>query len=582
MTSVHVAIIASRQGNKTYYSKLLRRSYRDAKGRVQKKTVANLSNLSDEAIELLQGHLKGKRYPEAEAAFEVLRSRSHGAVEAVSVAFRRPGMPALLAARPSRERNLACAMVAARIIRPHTKLATTRWWQDTTLETEFEIEGAHVDELYAAMDWLLARQDRIQARLARRHFVAGGLVLYDVSSSWFEGSHCPLARRGYSRDGKKGKLQVNFGLLCDVRGRPVAVSVMEGNIADTRTLLPEIERLRTKFGLQRLAIVGDRGMVAPARIDELRQLGGIDWITGLKSASIKKLIRKGTLQPRRFDDVNLFEILHPAYPGERLVACRNERLAALGAHTRESLLTATEADRAALAARVEQGTLAGEAEIALRIGEQINRYKMKKHFEREIAANRLQFRRKQDSIAQEAVLDGIHVIRTSLPEVDMTAADSVRKYKALTRAERAFRSIKTVSLRVRPIHHRSADRVRAHFLLCMLAYYVEWHMREARSELLFADPERERIARSRDPVAPAERSEDAERKAATTCLDDGSPAYCFRTLIGHLESINRNTCRPKPGKRRPSPRPAETFELTTSPTEKQQKALEMLRAISTG
>ena len=580
--SVHIAIIPSRQGNKTYYSKLLRRSYRDAKGRVQKKTLANLSSLSDEAIELLRGHLKGKRYLETEAAFEVLRSRSHGAVEAVSIAFRRLGLPALLAARPSRERNLACAMIAARIIRPRTKLATTRWWQDTTLETEFDIEGAHVDELHEAMDWLLARQDRIQARLARRHFVAGGLMLFDISSSYFGGSHCPLARLGDSRDGKKGKLQINFGLLCDVRGRPAAVSVMEGNIADTETLLPEIERLRTSFGLERLAIVGDRGMISQARIDELRQLGGIDWITVLKSASIKELIRKGTLQPRRFDDANPFGILHPDFPGERLVACRNERLAALRAHTREALLKATEADLKALAVRVKEGTLAGEAEIALRIGEQINHYKMKKHFEWQIAANRLHIRRKQGSLAQEAALDGIYVIRTSLPEADMTTADCVRNYKALTRVERAFRSLETVSLRVRPIHHRAADRVRAHFFLCMLAYYVEWHMRDAWSEFLLADPQREKTARTRDPVAPAERGEDAERKAATACLDDGAPVYCFRALIEHLQSINRNTCRPKSSKHGPSQPPSETFELTTNPIQTQQTALDMLKAIRTG
>ena len=580
--SVHIAIIPSRQGNKTYYSKLVRRSYRDAKGRVQKKTLANLSSLSDDAIELLRGHLKGKRYLEAEAAFEVLRSRSHGAVEAVSIAFRRLGLPAMLAARPSRERNLACAMIAARIIRPHTRLATTRWWQDTTLETEFDIRwracrrtprGAGLASGPPGPDPDAAGSPALRRRRP-------GAVRYQLEL--LRGLALPAGAPRLQPGREKGKLQINFGLLCDVRGRPAAVSVMEGNIADTETLLPEIERLRTTFGLQRLAIVGDRGMIARTRIDELRQLGGIDWITALKSVSIQKLIRKGTLQPRRFDDADLFEILHPDYPGERLVACRNERLAALRAHTRESLRKATEADLKAPAVRVKEGTLAGEAAIALRIGEQINRYKMKKHFEWEIAANRLHFRRKRDSIAQEAALDGIHVIRTSLPEAEMTAADCVRNYKALTRVERAFRSLKTVSLRVRPIHHRTADRVRAHFFLCMLAYYVEWHMRDAWSELLFADPAREKTARTRDPVAPAERGVDVERTAATACLEDGSAVYCFRTLIGHLQSINRNTCRPKSSRRRPSATPPETFELTTNPTEKQQKALDRLKAISTG
>ena len=580
MASMHIAIIASKQGGKTYSSKLLRRSYRDAQGRVQKKTLANLSCLSDETIELIRGSLKGKQYVEADAAFEVLRSRSHGAVEAVCVAFQRLALPALLGSTPCRERNLACAMIAARIIRPHTKLDTTRWWEDTTLEETFGIEGAKVEELYAAMDWLLLRQDRIQARLARRHFRDGGLVLFDVSSSQFEGSACSPARRGHNRDGKKSKLQVNYGLLCDVRGRPVAVSVMEGNAADSAALLPEVERLRTRFGLQRMAVVGDHGMIAQVRIDELRQLGGVDWITALKSVSIRKLLRKGILQPARFDDVNLFEILHPDYPGERLVACRNPRLVGQRARTREALMRATEASLDELRQRVSQGTLSGKAEIALQVGERINRWKMKEHFQWEISDDSLSVHRKADSIAQEAALDGIYVIRTSLAESDMNTADCVRSYQALTRVERAFRSIRTVSLRVRPIHHRTADRVRAHIFLCMLAHYVEWNMRQAWTQLLFVDPELEQDAWTRDPVAPAERSEAAERKVATATLDDGSPAWCFRTLIGHLESIARNSCRPKLPRPRTATKTPEVFDLTTTPTEQQQKALEMLKTIS--
>ena len=462
---------------------------------------------------------------------------------------------------------------------PDSKLATTRWQRDTTLGAAFDVEGAEVDELYAAMDWLLARQDRIQTRLARRHFEEEGLVLFDVSSSYFEGSTCPLARRGYSRDGRRGKLQVNYGLLCDVRGRPAAISVMAGNVVDSDALLPEIERLRGRFGLERVAIVGDRGMIAQARIEALRSLGGVDWITALKSASIRKLIRKDALKPDRFDDANLFEILHPDYPGERLVACRNVRLAALRARKRESMLQATETELAELAARVEQGTLSGKTEIAVRLGERINRYRMKKHFAWEIADRSLRYWRKADRIAQEAALDGIYVIRTSLPQHDMSAADCVRSYKALTRVERAFRSIKTVSLRVRPIHHRAADRVRAHLFLCMLAYYVEWHMRDAWRDLLFADPELEETSRTRDPVAPATRSEAAKRKAASAHREDGSPAYCFRTLIEHLESICRNACRPRTRSRANATTTPEEFELTTTPSETQQEALDKLKSI---
>ena len=396
-------------------------------------------------------------------------------------------------------------MIAARIIRPHTRLATTRWWQDTTLETEFDIEGAHVDELYEAMDWLLARQDRIQARLARRHFVAGGLVLFDISSSYFEGSHCPLARHGYSRSGKKGKLQIDFGLLCDVRGRPAAVSVMEGNIADTETLLPEIERLRTTFGLERLAIVGDRGMISQAWIELLRPLGGIDWITALKSASIKKPIRMGTLQPRRFDDAKPGRDPAPGLswraPGRlpQRASGRTSRPDPRNPISRPPKRTSRR-----WLSRSRKETPAGEAEIALRIGEQINHSKMKKHFEWQIAANRLHFRRTQDSIAQEAALDGIYVIRTSLPEADMSAADCVRNCRALTRVERAFRSLEDGEPpgSPHPPSHRQLGSAPTYFL-CMLDYYVEWNMCDAWSKLLFARSRNARkSARTRDPVAP--------------------------------------------------------------------------------
>ena len=577
MPAMHVAIIASKQGGKTYYSKLLRRSFRDESGKVQKKTLANLSSLSDETLALVRGSLAGKQYVEASDAFEILRSRKHGPVAAIAAAFDRLGMIELIGSEPCRERDLVCAMIAARIIRPHSKLATTRWWKDTTLGEMFGVDDAEVDELYAAMDWLGKRQNRIQGKLARRHFRDGGLVLFDLTSSYFEGTTCPLGRRGHNRDGKKGKLQVNFGLLCDVGGCPVSVSVYAGNIGDPKTLLPEVARLQKRFGLQRVAIVGDRGMIAQTRITELKKLDGVDWITALKSATIQKLIRTSSLDVARFDEVNLFEVLHPDYPGERLVACRNPRLAARRAHTRESLLKATEADLAVIRKSVDGGTLRGRAEIGVRVGQAINRFRMKKHMNYEIGDTSFAFSRNAENIAREAALDGIYVIRTSLPEQDMAADDCVRSYKALTRVERAFRTMKTVNLHVRPIYHRIAQRVRAHIFLCTLAYYVEWHIREVWRDRLFSDPELEEISRTRDPVAPAERSQRAKRKAAGW-LEDGSETHCFRTLIENLETITRNTCRIQRGQPGTNPAP-ETFDMDTTPTKSQTKAMELLETI---
>ena len=570
---MHIAIIPSKQGDKVYRSKLLRRSYRKD-GKVQKQTLANLSNLDDGAIALLQGHFRGRTFVEAGSDIDIIRSRSHGDVAAVDAAFRQLDFVRLIGSRPSRERDLVCAMVAARIIRPHTKLATTRWWHCSTLPEVFGVEDAGVDELYAAMDWLLRRRNRIQGKLAKRLFREGGLVLYDLSSTYFEGQHCPLARFGHNRDGKKGKMQVNFGLLCDVRGRPAAVSVHPGDVGDTRTILPEVMRLRQRFGLARVVIVGDRGMIVQTTIDALRTLDGIDWISALKGGRIAKLVRDGSLG--RLDEVNLFELLHPDFPGERLVACRNRRLAVRRARTRLSLLEATEAELARLQGSVTGGRLSGVARIGLRVGEVINRYRVKKHFRIDITDSRLDFARREDMIAAEAALDGIYVIRTSLPEGDMEAGDCVRSYKSLTRVERAFRTIKTVNLRVRPVHHRSADRVRSHIFLCMLAWYVEWHMREAWRPLLFSDTELEDDIRTRDPVAPARRSKAADRKAAGGMLDDGTPAHCFRTLIETLGTMTRNTCRVRPPE---EGKPAVEFEITAQADEKQQRALDLLKRI---
>lgn len=572
--SMHIAVIASRQGGKVYTSKLLRQSYRQD-GKVQKRTLANLSHLDDGAIALLRGHLKGKTFIEAQGGgVEILASRSHGAVAAVTGAFHELGFANLVSSRPSRQRDLVCAMVAARIIRPRTKLATTRWWHTSTLARTFGVDDAGVDELYQAMDWLLERQNRIQGKLARRLFRDDALVLYDLSSTWVEGAHCPLARRGHNRDGKRGKLQVNFGLLCDVRGRPAAVSVYPGNTGDTRTILPEVERLQKRFGLTRVVLVGDRGMIVKTTIDALRLLDGFDWISALKGASVAKLMRRGALEG--FDAVNLFELFHPDFPGERLVACRNPRLARRRARTRQSLLEATESQLEHLAARVARGRLKGDAKIGLRVGEVINRYRMKKHFAITITDTSLDVARREDAIAAEAALDGIYVIRTSLPQDAMTAQDCVRSYKALTRVERAFRTIKTVNLKVRPMHHRTEARVRAHIFLCTLAWYVEWHMREAWRPLLFGDTELDENFRTRDPVATAERSENARRKASRATLDDGTPVHCFRTLIETLETMTSNQCRISTPDHETA---AATFEVTTRANETQQRALDLIGEI---
>jgi len=566
---MHIDVVPNRGARPAY---LLRESFREGT-RVRKRTIANLSALSDAQIEAIRAVLRGERLAPAAEQFEAIASRAHGHVAAVRVAMQRLEIANLVGTRPCRERDRVLAMVAARIVAPHTKLATTRWWHTTTLAEDCNVTDASEDDLYAAMDWLLARQPTIQKKLAARHLRAGGLVLYDLSSSYFEGSCCPLAKLGDSRDGKRGLLQVNYGLLTDARGCPVAVSVHEGNVADSATLLPEVTRLRHAFGIEQLVLVGDRGMISQKAIAELRETDGIDWITALKSASIRALIEQGHLQLGLFDQRNLLELRSPDYPGERLVACRNPELARLRGHKREDLLASTERNLAPIKARVDAGKLTGADAIGLRVGTVVNQYKVAKHFALSISDTTLSFARNAASIAAEAALDGVYIIRTSVREAHMDAPSCVRNYKALANVERAFRSLKTVDLKVRPIHHRLADRVRAHIFLCMLAYYVEWHMREAWRELMFADVDQEAKA-SRDPVAPAKRSKAAQAKAAQHTLDDGTPAHSFATLLTELSTIVRNTCRtPQAGPAAP------TFEVVTTPNPKQKRALELIQQI---
>ena len=567
---MHIDGVPNRTSRPTY---LLRESYREGK-KVRKRTLANLSALSDEQIESIRAVLSGQSMRAVEPLWQTVRSRPHGAVQAVRVAMQKLGFESLIGSRAGPERDAVCAMVAARILSPHTKLATTRWWHTTTLPEEFGVLGADENDLYAAMDWLLERQRTIQKKLAARHLSEGGLALYDLSSSYVEGRCCPLAKIGYSRDGKRNTLQVNYGLLTNRAGCPVAISVYEGNTADATTLPGQVKQLREDFGLERLVLVGDRGMISHKAIDSLRSLEGLAWITALKSSQIRSLVQGGALQLGLFDERNLFEFTHPDYPGERLMACRNADLGKLRAHKREALLVATETELEKVRTRIANGSLAGQDKIGVRVGKVVNKYKVAKLFALNITEERFEFRRIAEQVVAEAALDGIYIIRTSVPKKQMDSAEAVRSYKALAEVERAFRSMKTIDLHIRPIHHWLETRVRAHIFLCMLAYYVEWHMREAWRELLFADEDLKRKTR-RDPVAAATRSEAALNKVATHTLDNGSPAHSFRTLLEELSTIVRNTCQPSTGATA-----SLTFHMTTVPNPTQQRALLLLQSIT--
>jgi len=566
---MHIDVVPNRGSRPAY---LLRESFRQG-GKVRKRTIANLSTLADDQIDAIRRVLRGERLAPASELFEVTASRIHGDTHAVLSAMRRLGFRELLSSRPSFEAEIVMGLVAARIVAPHTKLATGRWWQTRTLPQDLRIEHATEDDLYQSMDWLLDHQETIEKKLAARHLAEGGLALYDLSSSYFEGKTCPLAAIGHNRDGKKNKLQVNYGLLTDRRGCPVAVSVYEGNTGDAKTLMPQVEKLKKSFGLERVVLVGDRGMIGQAAVEDLRNIAGLEWITALKSSQIRRLVEGEALQLGLFDKRNLFELTHPDYPGERLMACRNVELGKLRAHKRQSLLEATTKELEKVRAMVGRGDLLGAGKIGIRAGRVVNKYKVAKHFELTIDDARFDFVLREENVVAEAALDGIYVIRTSLSKSQMSTADTVRSYKALAEVERAFRTLKTVDLEIRPIHHRLAGRVRAHIFLCMLAYYVEWHMREAWRPVLFAD-ENLAAKATRDPVAPAKRSAAAIEKVVTKNLPDGSPVHSFRSLVEDLSTIVRNTCR-APGS--PS---APTFTVVTTPTAAQQRAMDLLEKIS--
>jgi len=567
---MHVVTTRRQHGEKVYETHLLRRSYRED-GKVKNQTLANLSHLPPEALLAVKATLRGQVLVGADEAVEISRSLPHGHVAAVVAQANALGLPALLGPA-GRARDLAFALIVARVCRPASKLATTRWWVDTTLAHDLGVADASTDEVYAALDWLVAQQDAIEAKLAGKHLTGEAnpdrLALFDLSSSWMTGSCCPLAARGYSRDGKKGLPQIEYGLLTDPQGRPVAVRVFAGNTADPAAFSQIAIEVQTKFKLRDMVMVGDRGMITSARIEQLRELGGFGWITALRAPAIAALAADdGPLQMSLFDQTNLAEITHPDYPGERLIACRNPALATERARKRLALLDATDLELATIAAAVQAGRLTGAGKIGIRIGKVIGKYKMAKHYTLTITDATFTFSRDQGEIDAEAALDGLYVIRTCVPTQQMDAGKVVATYKSLSYVERDFRSLKSIDLDLRPIHHYTETRVRAHVLLCTLAAYLVWHLRQAWAPLTFTDEQRPEPT---DPVAPARRSAAADRKAATKTTADDLPVHDFPTLLEHLATLTRNEVRFLAVKDQP------VVEQLALPTPTQRRAFELL------
>ncbi len=568
---VHVATTSRTYKGKLYQTHLLRRTFRVG-SQVQHETLGNISHLPPDLIGLIRRSLAGEKFLPASQAFLVERNLPHGHVQAVLGSMDRLGLDTLLASKPSRQRDLVLAMIAERLLYPCSKLATTRLWHTTTLAEELHVAEATEDDLYQALDWLLARQAHVEKRLAQRHLHDGSLVLYDVSSSYYEGHTCPLARLGHNRDGKKGLPIIVYGLLTDSEGRPVAVDVYPGNTGDPTTVPDQVEKLRQRFGLSRVVLVGDRGMLTEAQIGKLKQHPGLGWISALRGPAIHELVESGSLQLSLFDEMNLAEIRSPDYPGERLVACFNPLLADERRRKRRELIEATEKDLGKIAAQVKRRTRTplGEAEIALKAGQVLNHYKVGKHFVLTIADGVFGWTRREESIRRESQLDGVYVVRTSESQRRCSAPDTVRRYKSLAQVERAFRSLKGMELRIRPIHHHTEDHVRAHILLCMLAFYVEWHMRRDLAPLLFQDEELSQDRTRRDPVAPAECSASAQAKKMHRVTAAGFPVHSFDTLLRELATRCRNTCRI------PAEPSAATFQQLTQPTPLQARAFQLL------
>jgi transposase len=558
---------------------LLRESYRQD-GKVKTRTIANISHLHTHQLDALRSALAGSMAPAGPLlhdAFLISRSLPHGHAAAVLGCLRNLQLDSILDPAPSRQRDLVIAMIVARILDPASKLATARGLHSDTLHSSLgellHVDSADESELYQAMDWLLPHQCRIEQELAKRHLCDGGLVLYDLTSTYFEGRHCPLGQLGHSRDDKPGKLQIVFGLLTNATGCPIAVEVFAGNTADPKTVAAQVNKLRQRFGLSDVVLVGDRGMITSARIrQDLPTTHGIQWISALRANQIQKLAKDGQLQMSLFDQTDLVEIVHPDFPGERLIACFNPLLAEERSRKRPDLLAATEKqlEKIAAASKRSKRPLRGKQNIGLRAGKVLNRYKMGKHFQLRIEEDSFHYERKTANIEREQSLDGIYVIRTSVKPEALTGQQVVASYKSLSGVERAFRSLKTVDLHVRPIHHRLPDRVRAHILLCMLAYYVEWHMRQLLAPILFDDDDKPQAQAARTSiVAPAQRSASAKHKALTKQTSDGMKVHSFQTLLGDLATIVKSRIQPK-DKNVPA------FDMLTTPTLIQQRALGLL------
>ncbi len=570
---MHVVKVISRQGGREYVSHLLRQSYREGP-KVKKRTLANLSALPLPAIEALRQILAGDTLVSAGAALSIERSWPHGHVAAVLGTAHKLGLEALLDPQPSRERDLVLAMVVSRILQPASKLATTRLFPTTSLGAILGVEEATEDELYSAMDWLLERQGQIEGRLARRYLKSGDIVLYDLSSSYMEGEHCPLAKRGYSRDGKPGNLQIEFGLVTNAEGTPVAIEVFPGNTADPATFMGQVEKVKERFGVKDVVWVADRGMLTGAQVEKLRLVAGTHWVSGLRAPTIQQLVEAGSLQLSLFDKQNLAEVTDPRYPGERLVVCFNPFLEEKRAKKREDMLAATEKELAKVAAMAERGAVGGRAgikgaaTIGERVGRVVNKHQMAKHFSRTVTDASFTYARSEASIAKEAVLDGFYVLRTNVPKERLDTPGVVLTYKSLAHVERAFRHFKLSDLEVRPIYHYTEGRVRAHLLLCMLAYLVQRTVQQALGPLLFVDetpPERP------DPVGPAPRSAEAKRKGQTKLTADGLPVQSFRTLLANLATLVKNRVVPQ------GSGPQATFDMITRPTPLQERAFALLR-----
>jgi transposase len=548
---------------RVYRRDLLRRSYRDEHGRPQKETLANLSVLPESAIEALRKVLSGTVLVEPDETFEIEQSLSHGGVAAAHAMATKLGVKKLLGP-DCRERDLAYGLILARVLRPTSKLSTLVWWNDTTLGTDLGIAQASTDDVYAAMDWLGARQEIIEKALASRHLNAGGIAMFDLSSSWVEGHCCELAAFGYSRDKKRGLRQIEYGLLTDDRGRPVAIRVFPGNTSDTKSFIEAVGMVADNFGLRKLTLVGDRGMITNARITELRTREGLDWVTALRAPAIAALASDdGPLQMSLFDTQNFAEITHPDYPGERLICCRNPTLADQRAHKRHQLLAATDAELAKIATRVANGKLRGADNIGMAVGKIVNKYKMAKHLILDITENTFGYRHDQQHIDTEAALDGIYVIRTSLPTTSLDTPGVITTYKNLAFVERDFRIIKIDDLDLRPIFHYLSERVRSHVFLCMLATYITWHLRETLAPLTYTD---EHIPHRTDPVTPAQRSPSATAKDTNKKTPDGLPTRSFRDLLEHLSKLHREIIN-FTGQR---------IEKITTPTPTQRRVFELL------